>query len=69
MIRRLLIRSIRFYQQGISPLLRPTCRFTPTCSQYAAESIEKYGVCAGLWRSLRRLARCHPWHPGGYDPP
>ena len=69
MIQRLLLRLIRFYQQGISPLTPPTCRFTPTCSHYAAEAIQAYGVVRGGWRSIKRICRCHPWNPGGYDPP
>jgi putative membrane protein insertion efficiency factor len=73
MIKRLLsapiIYLIRFYQIGISPLIGPNCRFTPTCSQYAIEVIRKDGPIRGLWRAVRRIARCHPWNPGGYDPP
>lgn len=73
MIKRLLsapmIYLIRFYQIGISPLIGPNCRFTPTCSQYAIEVIRKEGPIRGLWRAVRRIARCHPWNPGGYDPP
>ncbi len=73
MIRRILgalmIQVIRFYQVGISPLIGPSCRFTPTCSQYAIEVIRKDGPLRGSWRALRRILRCHPWHPGGYDPP
>lgn len=59
---------IRFYQWVISPLLGPHCRFHPTCSQYALEAIERFGVVKGSWLALRRLLRCHPWHPGGHDP-
>ncbi len=73
MIQRLLsapmIYLIRFYQMGISPLIGPSCRFTPTCSQYAIEVIRKDGPIKGLWRAVRRILRCHPWNPGGYDPP
>ena len=65
----LMIQLIRFYQVGISPLMRPTCRFTPTCSQYAIEVIRKDGPMRGGYRAVRRILRCHPWHPGGYDPP
>ena len=64
-----LVFLIRFYQRGISPLLGPRCRFTPTCSQYAIEALERYGVVRGSLRALRRILRCHPWNPGGYDPP
>jgi putative membrane protein insertion efficiency factor len=64
---RLLILLIRVYQRW-SALTPPVCRFQPTCSQYTIEAIEKYGVIGGLWRGLRRLLRCHPFHSGGYDP-
>jgi putative membrane protein insertion efficiency factor len=59
---------IRFYRLAISPLLPPACRFYPTCSAYGLEAIESYGVWRGSWLALRRLARCHPFQPGGYDP-
>ncbi|MFN2110854.1 MAG: membrane protein insertion efficiency factor YidD [Anaerolineae bacterium] len=59
---------LRFYQRAISPHLIPSCRFTPTCSQYTYEAIERYGVLRGGWLGLKRLARCHPFNPGGYDP-
>ena len=59
---------IRAYQVLISPLLPSCCRFAPTCSQYAAEALSRYGLWRGLGLSLRRLARCHPWHSGGWDP-
>jgi len=59
---------IRAYQVLISPMLPPACRFTPTCSQYAIEAIKKYGVLRGFYMGARRLLRCHPFHPGGYDP-
>ncbi len=65
---RLLIAPIRFYQRAISPLLPPACRFTPTCSQYAVEAIQKHGPIKGLYLALRRLLRCHPWGGSGYDP-
>ena len=59
---------IKFYQLCISPLKPPTCRFTPTCSQYALEAVEKYGALKGGYLALRRILRCHPFHEGGYDP-
>ncbi|MCL4267361.1 MAG: membrane protein insertion efficiency factor YidD [Anaerolineae bacterium] len=59
---------IRFYQRGISRYTPPTCRFQPTCSQYGYEAIEKYGVLKGGWMAIKRISRCHPFHPGGYDP-
>ena len=69
MARRIAIFLIRCYQAGISPLLGQTCRFTPTCSQYAIEVITSDGLLRGCWRTLRRILRCHPFNPGGYDPP
>lgn len=68
MIKKLLVWPIRFYQRYISTLTPPTCRFTPTCSQYAIEAIEKYGPMKGLWLAIRRISRCHPWGGSGYDP-
>lgn len=59
---------IRGYQLAISPLLPPSCRFLPTCSCYSLEAIQKYGALHGGWLGVRRIARCHPFHPGGYDP-
>ena len=61
-MKRLLLSLIRFYRQEISPLCPPCCRFIPTCSEYALEAVEKYGVFRGGWLALRRLARCHPFH-------
>lgn len=69
LLKRGLLFFIRFYQRGISPLLGPCCRFTPTCSQYAVEALERYGTWRGLGKAIRRIFRCHPWNPGGYDPP
>ena len=67
-MKRLLLGLVRFYQYLISPLLGPRCRFHPSCSQYAVEALERYGARRGSWLALRRLLRCHPWHPGGHDP-
>jgi putative membrane protein insertion efficiency factor len=60
---------IRIYQWTLSPLLGPACRFEPSCSRYMEMSLRKYGLYRGLARGIRRLLKCHPWHPGGYDPP
>jgi uncharacterized protein len=59
---------IRFYQLAISPLLGPSCRYTPTCSQYGLEAFKKYGIFKGFWLTLKRISRCHPWGGSGYDP-
>lgn len=59
---------IRFYRVYISPLKPPCCRFTPTCSEYALEAVKRYGPWKGMWLSLKRIAKCHPFHKGGYDP-
>lgn len=64
----LLLLLIRFYQICISPLKPPTCRYVPTCSQYALEAIRKYGPFRGGWLAFKRLLRCHPWGGSGYDP-
>ncbi len=64
----LLLMPIRFYQMAISPLLGPSCRYTPTCSEYARQAIVKYGPFKGLWLAVKRLLRCHPWGGSGYDP-
>ncbi|MCU0347597.1 MAG: membrane protein insertion efficiency factor YidD [Saprospiraceae bacterium] len=62
------ILPIRFYQRFISPLTPPSCRYQPTCSQYAIDAIKEWGVIRGIWMGLKRLASCHPWSPGGEDP-
>ncbi|CUB06320.1 MAG: membrane protein insertion efficiency factor YidD [Tepidiphilus sp.] len=67
-MRRLLMALIRGYQLAISPWLGRNCRFHPTCSQYTLEAIERHGALKGLWLGLRRVLRCHPFHPGGHDP-
>lgn len=59
---------IRFYKREISPMLPPSCRFTPTCSEYAMQAVEKYGALKGGYLALRRILRCNPFHKGGYDP-
>jgi putative membrane protein insertion efficiency factor len=65
---RLAIGLIHLYQFTISPLLPPACRFAPTCSRYSEQAIARYGLLRGCWLTVRRLCRCHPFHPGGYDP-
>ena len=65
---RVLLALVRGYQRFLSPMLPPRCRFLPTCSQYAAEAVERHGAARGSWLALRRVARCHPFHPGGHDP-
>ena len=68
MLARALLLMIRGYQRGISPFLPPACRYTPTCSEYAAEAIRRHGSARGSWLAARRLLRCHPWGGSGYDP-
>ena len=66
---RLLIFLVREYQMLLSPLLPlNTCRFYPTCSQYAIDALQKYGALKGILVSVKRIGKCHPWHPGGFDP-
>ncbi len=67
-MKRVLIALIRFYQKNISSRTPPCCRFTPTCSQYAIVAIERFGAIRGTFMALKRLLKCGPWHPGGYDP-
>ena len=59
---------IQFYRKAISPWTPPSCRFTPTCSQYGLEAFKRYGLFKGFWLTVKRLARCHPWGGSGYDP-
>ena len=68
MLRRAALLPLRAYKRFISPLLPPMCRFEPTCSVYTMHAIEKHGVLRGVWLGARRLARCHPFNPGGWDP-
>ncbi|HSC88751.1 MAG TPA: membrane protein insertion efficiency factor YidD [Polyangiaceae bacterium] len=65
----LLIGLVRIYQVLLSPLLGPSCRFSPTCSAYAISCLSTHGPLRGSWLAVRRILRCHPFHPGGYDPP
>lgn len=67
-MRRLLLIIIRVYQWTLSPLIGRSCRFHPTCSCYTAEAVDRFGALHGSWLGLRRIARCHPWNAGGYDP-
>ena len=67
-VARLVVLVIRGYQVTLSPLLPSACRYQPTCSHYALEAVERYGALKGTWLGAKRIARCHPFHPGGYDP-
>ena len=64
----ILLGIIRLYQMTLSRALPPTCRFTPSCSQYSFEAIDRYGALRGGWMAVKRISRCHPFNPGGYDP-
>lgn len=68
LLARPLIWLVRGYRLAISPFLPPSCRFYPTCSCYAIEALQRHGALKGSWLALRRIGRCHPWHPGGHDP-
>ena len=67
-MKRLLLSLISAYRYLLSPLLGPSCRFYPTCSAYAAEAIDAHGALRGSWLAMKRVLKCHPWHPGGLDP-
>ncbi|MFB5197358.1 membrane protein insertion efficiency factor YidD [Neobacillus sp. KR4-4] len=68
MVKNFFLAIIRFYQVAISPLKPPTCRFYPTCSHYGVEAIQRFGALKGGWLTLKRISKCHPFHPGGLDP-
>jgi uncharacterized protein len=67
-IRHIFLIPVYFYKYAISPLLQPSCRYTPTCSQYAVEAVLKHGILKGGWLALKRIFSCHPWGGSGYDP-
>lgn len=67
-MKHILIALVRFYQYAISPMLGRRCRYFPTCSEYTVDAIRKHGAVKGGWLGIKRISRCHPWHPGGYDP-
>ena len=68
MLKRILVGIIKFYRKYLSILKLRTCRFYPTCSEYAIEALEKFGLFKGIFKSTKRILKCHPFHPGGYDP-
>jgi uncharacterized protein len=68
MLKKMFIALIRFYQIVISPLKPPTCRFYPTCSHYCLEAVQRFGALKGGWLTIKRILKCHPFHPGGVDP-
>ncbi|MFJ7729542.1 membrane protein insertion efficiency factor YidD [Neobacillus sp. NPDC097160] len=68
MLKKIFLSIIRFYQVAISPLKPPTCRFYPTCSHYGVEAIQRFGALKGGWLTIKRILKCHPFHPGGIDP-
>ena len=67
-MKRLLVVLIVLYQKFVSPLKGQTCRFYPTCSEYSVQALQKYGFIKGSWKSIKRILKCHPFHPGGHDP-
>ena len=68
MMQIVLLKTIRFYQHYISPLSGAKCRFNPTCSEYTYAAIQRFGILRGCWLGFKRILKCGPWHPGGYDP-
>ena len=68
MLKKIFLSIIRFYQVAISPLKPPTCRFYPTCSHYGLEAVERFGAVKSGWLAMKRILKCHPFHPGGFDP-
>lgn len=68
MLKKVFISIIRFYQAAISPIKPPSCRFYPTCSHYGLEAVQRFGALKGGWLTLKRILKCHPFHPGGVDP-
>lgn len=68
MLKKIFLAIIRFYQVAISPLKPPTCRFYPTCSHYGFEAVQRFGAVKGGWLAIKRILKCHPFHPGGFDP-
>ncbi|MEH7414627.1 membrane protein insertion efficiency factor YidD [Neobacillus drentensis] len=68
MLKKIFISLIRFYQVVISPIKPPSCRFYPTCSQYGLEAVQRFGAIKGGWLTIKRISKCHPFHPGGVDP-
>jgi len=68
MLKKFFLSIIRFYQVAISPLKPPSCRFYPTCSHYGLEAVQRFGALKGGWLTIKRILKCHPFHPGGFDP-
>ena len=66
--KRIAMTLVGFYRKYISPMFPPSCRYVPTCSEYAMIALQRYGFVKGSWMAIKRICRCHPWHPGGYDP-
>jgi putative membrane protein insertion efficiency factor len=67
-VKKIALGLIKIYQSTISKVLPSSCRYTPTCSEYTYEAINRYGIFKGIWMGTKRISRCHPWHEGGYDP-